>query len=49
MKRACSGLVVVLYGSETGTAQEVADLVAYLASERSAYMTGQVLTISGGL
>lgn len=32
-----------------GKAQEVADLVAYLASEKSAYMTGQVLSISGGL
>jgi 3-oxoacyl-[acyl-carrier protein] reductase len=32
-----------------GTAQEVADLVAYLASDKSAYMTGQVLSISGGL
>jgi 3-oxoacyl-[acyl-carrier protein] reductase len=32
-----------------GTAQEVADLVAYLASDKSAYMTGQVQVISGGL
>lgn len=32
-----------------GKAQEVADLVSYLASEKSAYMTGQVLSISGGL
>lgn len=32
-----------------GTAQEVADLVAYLASNKSAYMTGQVLAIAGGL
>jgi 3-oxoacyl-[acyl-carrier protein] reductase len=32
-----------------GTAQEVADLVAYLASDKSAYMTGQVLAIAGGL
>jgi 3-oxoacyl-[acyl-carrier protein] reductase len=32
-----------------GTAQEVADLVAYLVSDKSAYMTGQVLSISGGL
>ncbi len=32
-----------------GTAQEVADLVAFLVSEKAAYMTGQVLSISGGL
>jgi len=32
-----------------GKAQEVADLVSYLASEKSAYMTGQVLSLSGGL
>lgn len=32
-----------------GTAQEVAELVGYLVSDRAAYMTGQVLTISGGL
>jgi 3-oxoacyl-[acyl-carrier protein] reductase len=32
-----------------GKAQDVADLVAYLVSDRSAYMTGQVLAIAGGL
>ena len=32
-----------------GTAQEVADLVAFLASDKATYMTGQVLAISGGL
>jgi 3-oxoacyl-[acyl-carrier protein] reductase len=32
-----------------GKASEVADLVAYLVSDKSAYMTGQVLSISGGL
>jgi 3-oxoacyl-[acyl-carrier protein] reductase len=32
-----------------GKAQEVADLVAYLASDNSAYMTGQVLSLAGGL
>jgi 3-oxoacyl-[acyl-carrier protein] reductase len=32
-----------------GTAQEVAELVAFVVSERAAYMTGQVLTIAGGL
>ncbi|CAN5901421.1 3-oxoacyl-ACP reductase FabG [soil metagenome] len=32
-----------------GTAQEVADLVSYLVSDKSAYMTGQVLSLAGGL
>jgi 3-oxoacyl-[acyl-carrier protein] reductase len=32
-----------------GTAQEVADLVAYLASDKSAYITGEVISIAGGL
>jgi 3-oxoacyl-[acyl-carrier protein] reductase len=32
-----------------GTAQEVADLVAFVVSDKAAYMTGQVLVISGGL
>ncbi len=32
-----------------GKAQEVADLVAFLASDKAAYITGQVLSISGGL
>ena len=32
-----------------GTAQEVADLVAYLVSDKAAYMTGQVLVLAGGL
>lgn len=32
-----------------GQAEEVADAVLYLASESGAYVTGQVLTIDGGL
>jgi 3-oxoacyl-[acyl-carrier protein] reductase len=32
-----------------GTAEEVAELVAYLVSDRAAYMTGQVLSLTGGL
>ena len=32
-----------------GTPEDVAGTVAYLASDEAAYMTGQVLSISGGL
>ena len=32
-----------------GQAEEVADLVGFLASTRSAYITGQVISINGGL
>ncbi|MDB4974897.1 MAG: 3-oxoacyl-[acyl-carrier protein] reductase [Myxococcaceae bacterium] len=32
-----------------GRAEEVADLVAFLASERAAYITGQCIGINGGL
>ena len=32
-----------------GQAQEVADLVAYLASSESSFMTGASLDINGGL
>jgi 3-oxoacyl-[acyl-carrier protein] reductase len=32
-----------------GTTEEVADAVAFLASDEAAYITGQVLAVDGGL
>ena len=32
-----------------GQPEEVADLVAFLASERAAYISGQVISINGGM
>lgn len=32
-----------------GTAQEVADLVSFLASQKSSYITGEVININGGI
>jgi 3-oxoacyl-[acyl-carrier protein] reductase len=32
-----------------GQPEDVADAVAFLASEKASYMTGQVLHVSGGM
>jgi 3-oxoacyl-[acyl-carrier protein] reductase len=32
-----------------GTAREVAEAIAFLASERSAFITGEVLRVNGGI
>ena len=32
-----------------GTAEDVADAVAFLASDQAAYVTGEVLKVNGGM
>ena len=32
-----------------GKTKEIADVVLFLCSEKSSYMTGQILTIDGGM
>jgi 3-oxoacyl-[acyl-carrier protein] reductase len=47
------GLIDSIIGSSSlrriGRAEEVAEAVAFLASERSAYITGQCLIVDGGI
>lgn len=42
-------LVNMIPARRFGTAEEVADLVAFLVSDKAAYITGQVISVNGGL
>jgi len=35
--------------ARAGTAREVAEAIAFLASDRAAFITGEVLRVNGGL
>lgn len=43
-----AGMAMIPFG-RYGTTQEIADAVAFLASDKAAYITGQVLCVDGGI
>ena len=42
-------LVNIIPAKRFGSAEEVAELAGFLASEKAGYITGQVISINGGL
>jgi len=44
-----AGILASIPQGRMGKPEEIADLTAYLASKESAYLTGQVLSIDGGM
>ena len=46
---ACQTHDLCPYGARLGTHQEMANLVLFLASDESAFITGQLHTVDGGV
>jgi len=42
-------LIKIIPANRFGEAEEVADLVAFLASDKSGYITGEIININGGI
>ena len=47
--RAKEAVMAQIPMGRTGTVEDVAELVSFLASDRSAYITGQVISVDGGM
>lgn len=48
-EKAQAAILAAIPAHRTGSAQEVAHLAAFLASEHAAYITGQAISIDGGM
>ncbi len=49
LEEAKFGIVKQIPLGRVGLAQDVAEVVVFLASERASYITGQVIAVDGGL
>jgi NAD(P)-dependent dehydrogenase (short-subunit alcohol dehydrogenase family) len=47
-KKVVEGIIKMIPLSRMGEGEDIAEAVAYLASEKASYITGQVLTVDGG-
>lgn len=48
-ERVLTGVIARYPISRWGTTDDIADLVLFLASDRAAWMTGQIIPVDGGL
>ena len=48
-EKAKEAMLASIPAGRAGTPEDVANVVAFLASEEAAYMTGQVVSVDGGM